>query len=109
MAIQISDSGISASVYVTPTSRYLNSTVLYYSDANRLTFDTYKRQPFVPNEGDKFMVIPIGWEYRPDLVSNKVYGFPDYWWRIMEANGMFDVFDFKAGVNIRVPNANTLR
>ena len=46
-----------------------------------------------------------GQEYRPDLVSNRVYGTPDFWWRIMEANNIKDVFEFKAGLNLRIPGS----
>ena len=41
----------------------------------------------------------------PEIVSNKVYGSPDFWWKIMEANNIKDIFDFKTGINIRLPDA----
>lgn len=106
MANSIEPSGIPSVQFVTPTSRYRDSSVEYYSDRKLITFEIYKRKPFVPNQADMFMVIGQGHEYRPDLVSSKAYGMPDFWWKIMEANNMFDVFDFKAGVNIRIPAAN---
>jgi len=105
-SIQVAD--ISPEQFVTATSRYNTSTVLYYTDLARITFATYKRQPFVASSQDLFMVIPIGFAYRPDLISQRVYGFPDYWWKIMEANKIFDIYDFKAGLNIRVPSTNSL-
>src|SRR3990167_11387627 len=90
--------------FVTATSRYNNSKVLYYTDIKRLTFETYKRSPSKTSQNDKFMVISKGVEYRPDLVSQRVYGFPDWWRKIMEANGMSDILDFKVGTNIRIQN-----
>jgi hypothetical protein len=33
-------------------------------------------------------------------VSYEFYGTPDYWWRIMELNGMKDIMEFRTGVNI---------
>jgi hypothetical protein len=42
-------------------------------------------------------------EYRPDLVSQDKYGLPDFWWKIMEVNGMKDIMDFKAGKTIVLP------
>ena len=54
------------------------------------------------------MVISPGYEYRPDLISQMVYGSPDFWWKIMEVNSIKDIFDFKAGVNLRIPDSNLL-
>jgi hypothetical protein len=31
------------------------------------------------------------------------YGVSDFWWKIMEANGMKDVMEFKAGRTIVLP------
>jgi hypothetical protein len=38
------------------------------------------------------------------LVSYDAYGFVDNWWRILEANQMKDVWDFKTGKTIIIPN-----
>lgn len=97
-------SQINAEIYVNLTSRYTNSTVLYYGNDRKITFTTYKRQQIQESEDDKFMIITNAIEYRPDLVSQKVYFTPDYWWRIMEFNGIYDIADFKAGKSIRLPN-----
>lgn len=105
MANKISVSTNNPTKYVTPTSRYINSTVLYYGDKNNITFSTYKRSENYDNSSDKFTVIPAGMEYRPDLISKKAYGVPDFWWKIMEANNIKDIFDFKSGLTIRIPNA----
>lgn len=89
---------------VAPGSRYLNQVVIYYGERKILAFDTYIRRTYVAKGDEKVMVISKGVEFRPDLVSNAVYGFPDNWWRILEANKMKDVFDFKAGKTIMLPN-----
>lgn len=104
MANYIEETDIDASTYVTPGSRYLNSDVIYYTEAKRLTFKTYKRQPYVQQEEDRFMVISKGVEFRPDLVAHRVYGVVDFWWKLMEVNGMKDITEFKSGVNIRIPS-----
>lgn len=89
---------------VTSGSRYLKQAVIYYGEQRYVTFDTYVRKPYQAKGNEKVMVIPKGAEYRPDLVSNDVYGYPDNWWRILEANGMKDVFEFKQGKTIMLPN-----
>lgn len=90
--------------FVTPTSRYMESKVVYYTERGLLTFNTYKRSENVPSENDKYMVITPGYEYRPDLLSQQAYGVVDFWYRIMEANNIYDIYDFKAGRNIVIPD-----
>ena len=84
-------------------SRYKNSTVYYYGNAPKTTFEIYKRSH---NEilDRKVTLITPGWEYRPDLVSFDLFGTPDFWWRIMEVNGMKDILEFKSGITLRIPS-----
>lgn len=89
--------------FVTNVSRYSKSRVIYYSDEKIITFETYKRKPFVPSPRDQVAVITPGLEYRPDLMSFEKYGVSDFWWKIMEANGIKDVADFRAGRTIVLP------
>ena len=89
--------------FVKATSRYESSIVYYYVELRKITFETYKLGPTVESPGDRVTVITPGAEYRPDLVSQDVYGSPDFWWRIMQENKIYDIFDFKAGITIRIP------
>ena len=89
--------------FVSFTSRYSENKICYYKEDRYLTFNTYKKNSYPSSSRDKYMVITKGYEYRPDLISQKIYGFPDYWWKIMEANNIKDIYNFKAGVNIRIP------
>jgi len=88
---------------VSNTSRYLNSNVLLYGDNKVMTFETYKKQPIQENQDDRYAIVTAGEEFRPDRTSFRAYNTPDYWWRIMEANNIKDVFDYKSGLNIRLP------
>ena len=90
---------------LTVSSRYANNKVIQYGANGYLTLTTYVRTPYKPSTQDKRAVVPAGMEYRPDLISNQAYGAPDFWWRIMEANNMMDLMDFKAGTNIVIPAA----
>jgi len=92
--------------FTTPTSRYIESTPLYYTigDVTYLTFSTYRRENIPPTANDKFAVIPASMEYRPDLMSKESYGTPDFWWKIMQANEIKDIFNFKSGLTIRIPD-----
>ncbi len=91
------------SSFVTATSRYIDSTVVAYGNDRKITFTTYKRIERT-TQFDKYLVIPEGYAYRPDLVSQKVYGYPDSWWLIMEVNQIYDIKDFVAGKTIRIPD-----
>ena len=101
--INIQETEINAKKFVTSTSRYVGSKVYFYGDQNFITFETYKRKNYNRLGNEKVMLIGKGVEYRPDLVAYDFYGFVDAWWNILEANGMSDIFDFKAGKTIILP------
>jgi hypothetical protein len=103
MANYIEPANIKADRFVTPTSRYADSTVYYYTENKLITFETYKRNSIPESASDKYTVIKKSMEYRPDLMSKAAYGTVDFWWKILEANGMKDIMEFKTGVNIRLP------
>lgn len=103
MANKIEYSQIKPTEFVTRLSRYSNSKVVYYSENKIITFETYKRKKMNPSSRDQVTVISPGMEYRPDLVSFDKYGLPDFWWKIMEANKMKDIMEFKAGRTILLP------
>lgn len=103
MANKIEFTDIRPENFVTKVSRYSNSKVIYYSDEKVITFETYKRTKFTPSKTDQVTVITPGIEYRPDLLSQDKYGIPDFWWKIMEANSMKDVMEFRSGKTIVLP------
>lgn len=103
MANNISYPNISSKRFISFSSRYINSKVLYYGDNKKLTFETYKRKKIISSPSDKFLLINSSNEYRPDLVSYAAYGTVDYWWYIMEFNGIKDIYDFKSGITLRIP------
>lgn len=103
MANKIEFTNTRPTEFVPRLSRYSESRVIYYSDARITTFETYKRKKFSPSSKDQVTVITPGMEYRPDLMSYDKYGIPDFWWKIMEANKIKDVMDFKAGRTIVLP------
>jgi hypothetical protein len=95
---------LTAEIYVTNSSRYFNSPVIFYGNDKKITFTTYKKANTTATMDDKYMLITSGYEFRPDLVSDKVYGVPDFWWRIMQENNIYDIINFKKGITVRVPS-----
>jgi len=48
--------------------------------------------------------IPLGYEHRPDLISNLFYGTPKNWWLLMLVNNITDPFEgFKINERILIP------
>ena len=98
---RIGTNGISD--HVSGTSRYARTPLQYYTEKKYVTFTTYKRPKVRTSDQDQWLQITKAVEFRPDLVSHEIYGSWEFWWRLMEANGMKDILEFKAGVNIRLP------
>lgn len=105
MANYIEPANIDARRFVPVTSRYAGSKTIYYTERKLLTFETYKKKTYKTSNQDRFAIVTKGYEFRPDLVSYKMYGTPDFWWKIMEANDLKDIYEFKSGLNIRIPNS----
>jgi len=103
LANKITETNLRSNQFVDAFSRYNGSEVIYWGDRNLLTFKTYKKRRYEPSGNDRYTVIKPGHEYRPDLVSYEAYGTPNFWWLIMEANEISDVYNFKAGTNLRIP------
>lgn len=105
MTVPIEITDIDKKSVIDPASRYQKQNMIYYGEGRLITWDIYLRQPYKPRGNEKVMLLTKGVEFRPDLVSYQVYGFPDMWWRIMEANGMKDIMEFEAGKTILLPEA----
>lgn len=104
MANEIELTNLDESNFIDNASRYRNKKIYYYGPLKKITFEIYKRTPVRRTPEDRVYVISPGTQYRPDLVAYRAYGDSRYWWRIMEANNITDVYDFVAGTNIIIPN-----
>lgn len=48
--------------------------------------------------------------YRPDIISQRLYGTTNYWWFIMWYNGISDIWnDLRAGLVLKYPNIELVR
>lgn len=104
MTILIQQSNITANQLVDGYSRYINQRVVYWGNDKKITFETYLRKPYVRKGTESVMVVTKGLEYRPDLLSYDYYGIPDFWWKILEVNGIKDIWEFKQGITIFLPS-----
>ena len=84
-------------------SRYTNSV----ATKNRSEEDfLILRKPLnlIEDDGDIFVEMTQELLNRPDLISYKAYGSPDFWWVIYEFNEIRDpLFDLRMGMLIRLP------
>lgn len=98
--------GLLNTTFVGPSSRYVNSDLVYYNSDNRkyLTFKTFKRPQQQSSPNDRFYVISAGVAYRPDVVAKKIYGRESFWWILLLANNMSDIMEFSAGKTITIPS-----
>lgn len=103
MTIPIEKANLRPDAVLSGSSRYLGQNVIYWGDNKLITFDTYIRQPYVKTGSENIVRIPKTLEYRPDLIAYKFYRESELWWFILEANGMKDIMDFKAGKTIIIP------
>jgi len=104
MAIYTEATEMSGRKFVSVTSRYIDSPVIYYSENKFLTFPIYKKQIYEFSDKDKFYSVTPGTQYRPDLISYEFYGTPDFWWKIMQVNDIKDVFEIRTGMTLRLPD-----
>lgn len=60
--------------------------------------------------GDVFVTITADIANRPDLISFKAYGSPEFWWIIYEFNNLRDpLFDLQIGQIIRLPSIDRIK
>ncbi len=105
MGNPIEEAPILATRVVPAGSRYETSTVIYYGEKKYITFPLYRRPIIETGKRDRYTVINKSTEYRPDLVSQDFYGTSIFWWKVMEANNIRDIWDFKAGLSILIPES----
>ncbi len=86
-----------------PLNRYTNGIVTF--TRNNQKFLVLREPLDLPLDNtDVLVTITQDIARRPDLISFKAYGNPDFWWVIYEYNGIRDpVFDLKSGQILRIP------
>jgi hypothetical protein len=60
---------------------------------------------------DKYVLVDAMYEFRPDMLSNDLYGTPAYWWVFMIRNMDYirdPIWDLKSGMAIFVPTLDRI-
>lgn len=77
---------------------------------NGLDILDYRKIPEIVS--DVSYLIKPQYNYRPDLLASDLYEDPNLWWvfKSRNPNELEDpIFDFVAGVEIKIPNIETIR
>jgi hypothetical protein len=96
-----------ATVTYNKTSPYYNTTTW----GNGQFLDLINYTPISKKADDVVFTINKIYEYRPDLLAFDLYGDSGLWWvfKSRNPNTLDDpIFDFQAGIQIYVPQKNTL-
>ena len=91
-----------------------HSTYSQYKNTQVTDFylDQWESISFETSENDEYVVVQSKYENRPDLLANDYYGTPRLWWVFSVANKdtiIDPIRDLVAGMEIRIPPADTVR
>lgn len=90
-------------VYERSDTRYLYTPKVY--DTNKKTiYSLFVKHGFVNTNDSIYHIVRGSEDNRLDLIANKYYSNPQYWWMIAMANNIIDPFVLVPGTTIIVPN-----
>lgn len=88
-------------------SRYKNLRRLE-GEKGKLYHENWIKKYIDESSEDQFMTVSLDDENRLDIISNRYYGTPRYWWVIALANEIIDPFDIPIGMYLRIPSLISL-
>jgi hypothetical protein len=75
------------------------------ADAGRLRYGLGEPPEITITGAEAKYNVPPEFEHRPDLISKRFYGTVDFWWAIMQVNGvLLPIRDLRAGITIIIPD-----
>lgn len=89
-------------------SRYSNVRRILDSESARLYHETINKQEIPETSDDIYYTVDNTSINRLDIISNRYYDTPLYWWIIAIANNIIDPFDIKLGTVLRIPPLTSL-
>lgn len=88
-------------------------TSAYFSTSQQQGYlDVATFRDFPAEEDDVVYTVTKEYEYRPDLLANRLYGDSEFWWVFAVRNPSLlkdPIFDLEAGISIYLPKLSTLR
>lgn len=90
------------------TSRYQILRVIH-EDSDMIKYlETYNNVIVPESDDDIYHIVSSSEANRLDIISNKYYNTPTYWWAIALANEYVDPFIINEGDMIRIPSLRSL-
>ena len=77
-------------------------------DGKELFLETYNPAKVKITDLDSYHVVEEKEVNRLDIISNKYYGTPTYWWMIALANNLIDPLVVNKGTMLRIPALVTI-
>lgn len=78
-------------------------------DDKELYLETVNQTPVDDSELDRYHKVLKEEENRLDIISNKYYGTPEYYWVIALGNNLIDPMVVRPGEILRIPNFTSLK
>jgi nucleoid-associated protein YgaU len=96
---------------ISQSSRY-NYQAIYRDEKGKTFLQTWKPREFSSNSTTQTIIVNRNLAYRPDLISDKVYGTPLLWWAICYVNDILNPLDRKEGLYpgrlIKIPDSSVI-
>lgn len=93
-------------------ANYSNSSLYGATGFTGESLDVLNYRQIPPIGDDVIYEIKPQYNYRPDLLASDLYDDAELWWVFKSRNpGVLEdpIFDFVAGINIFIPNIDTIR
>lgn len=85
-------------------SRYRNKIRLTsYTGVTFLEFIKKSQLYLEVSTDDQYYFVDASKQYRPDLISNEVYGSPIYYWVILSCNNLISPLQVRTNLTLRIP------
>jgi len=85
-------------------SRYRNKIRLTsYTGVTFLEFIKKSQLYLEVSTDDQYYFVDASKQYRPDLISNEVYGSPIYYWVILSCNNLISPLQVRTNLTLRLP------
>ena len=88
--------------------RYRNLRTIQDEDNNKIHHESWNQQAIKLSTEDQYFTVTNYEKDRLDIIANKYYGTPRFWWVIAIANYLMDPFDVPVGTVLRIPPKENL-
>lgn len=87
----------------TNACRYKNLRRIQDSNTGNIYHETVFQKIIDKSNEDQYITVSIAEQDRLDIISNKYYNTPRFWWVIALANNIIDPFDIPQNTVLRIP------